>query len=102
MEHPSSLGDYKPIVCCTIIYKIISKVLAIILGKILCIIINLSQSAFIPGSKGEHSVGSILNRNEIKKLKNQSIEKCQLKLNRNKRKLNQTEMIRYDLISVRN
>lgn len=51
MEHPSSLRDYRPIACCTVIYKVISKVLAGRLGNILGRIINLNQSAFVIGRK---------------------------------------------------
>lgn len=51
MEHPSSLRDYRPIACCTVIYNVISKVLIERLRKVLGRIINLSQPAFVPGRK---------------------------------------------------
>lgn len=48
---PISLNDYRPISCCSVLYKIISKVLSSRLRCILNEIVHLNQSAFIPGRK---------------------------------------------------
>lgn len=48
-EHPTSLNDYRPISCCNVIYKCISKLLVIRLKTTLVDVIGPSQSAFLPG-----------------------------------------------------
>lgn len=46
---PSKVTDYRPISCCNVLYKCISKILSDRLKDSLVDIINENQSAFVPG-----------------------------------------------------
>ncbi|GJW69800.1 RNA-directed DNA polymerase, eukaryota, reverse transcriptase zinc-binding domain protein [Tanacetum coccineum] len=46
---PMKVSDYRPIACCNVIYKVISKILTNRIKNALTRIVNPSQSAFIPG-----------------------------------------------------
>ncbi|KAH0682653.1 hypothetical protein KY289_020405 [Solanum tuberosum] len=48
---PVNIKEYRPIACCTIIYKIIAKVLASRMQKVMAHIISEAQSGFILGRK---------------------------------------------------
>lgn len=49
MECPNTASDFRPIACCTTLYKIISKVLTARLSAVLDSIVSVNQSAFIKG-----------------------------------------------------
>ena len=47
--HPMTANDFRPISCCMVVYKIISKILCNRLKKVLIDITHLSQGAFVQG-----------------------------------------------------
>ena len=59
---PVGLNDYRPIACCTVLYKVITKVLATILSQILPPLISQCQSAFV---LGRSIVDSVLLAHEL-------------------------------------
>ncbi|KAL0289800.1 UNVERIFIED_CONTAM: hypothetical protein Sradi_7064800 [Sesamum radiatum] len=46
---PSQVSDYRPIACCNVIYKAITKVIVKRMQQVLHLIIDQSQNAFVPG-----------------------------------------------------
>ncbi|GFP98893.1 line-1 retrotransposable element orf2 protein, partial [Phtheirospermum japonicum] len=48
-DRPNSVGDYRPIACCNVMYKVISKILASTLASTLGTIVDQAQSAFVEG-----------------------------------------------------
>ena len=48
-KNPNCIRDYRPISCCTMVYKCITKILANKIKKYLLVVIGRSQSAFIQG-----------------------------------------------------
>ena len=50
-QSPESITDFRPIACCNILYKCISKMLAGRIKQIIVSVISPSQSAFVPGRK---------------------------------------------------
>nr|QIA97950.1 hypothetical protein AP_R.00g000460-v1.0.a3 [Amaranthus palmeri] len=48
-SNANRVGDFRPIACCTVIYKVISRVLAGRLQMVMGSIIDQAQSGFIPG-----------------------------------------------------
>ncbi|KAK4384402.1 Retrovirus-related Pol polyprotein from type-2 retrotransposable element R2DM [Sesamum angolense] len=46
---PHSVVDFRPISCCNVVYKVISKILVSRIREILDLLISPSQNAFVPG-----------------------------------------------------
>ncbi|KAL0373036.1 UNVERIFIED_CONTAM: hypothetical protein Scaly_0985200 [Sesamum calycinum] len=46
---PHSVADFRPISCCNVIYKVITKILVSRIREILDLLISPSQNAFVPG-----------------------------------------------------
>lgn len=55
-DHPSNAKDYRPIACCSTVYKCISKLLCKILSTVLPVIVRENQGAFIKGRSIAHNV----------------------------------------------
>lgn len=70
---PMSLKEYRPISLLGCLYKIISKVLASRLSKVMSSIISGSQSPFL---KGKHLVDGVLVVNEVVDLAQKSKREC--------------------------
>ncbi|KAK4382864.1 putative mitochondrial protein [Sesamum angolense] len=51
VQLPQSMADFRPISCCTVLYKIISKVMVNRMKVSLQQLVHFSQNAFIPGRK---------------------------------------------------
>lgn len=55
-ERPQNAQEYRPIACCTVIYKIISKMLCEIFKEVLPKLVDKNQGAFIQGRFILHNV----------------------------------------------
>lgn len=51
VPNPSSIKEYRPIACCTVLYKLIAKVLASRIQSVIASVISNAQAGFIPGRK---------------------------------------------------
>lgn len=56
VQNPSHVKDYRPIACCTTLYKIITNVLTARTKKVIGGLIGESQSAFIEGRSITHNI----------------------------------------------
>ena len=61
-KNPNCIRDYRPISCCTVVYKCITKILANKIKKYLPMVIGKSQSAFI---QGRSNIDNILMAQEL-------------------------------------
>lgn len=73
VKDPSSLKEFRPISLLGCLYKILLKVLATRLSKLMNSIISESQSTFL---KGRHLVDGVLVVNEMVDLAKKSKRKC--------------------------
>ena len=56
VQNPQTASDFRPISCCSVLYKCIAKMLCIRLKEVLPSIIDPSQAAFVKGRKLLHNV----------------------------------------------
>jgi hypothetical protein len=54
--NPSSMGDFRPISCCNVIYKCITKILSNRMLPFLGDLVRMNQSAFIPSRSMSENV----------------------------------------------
>ena len=56
ISNADKVGDFRPIVCCTVIYKVISKILTARLQEVIGKLVNNAQFDFIPGRQISDSI----------------------------------------------
>lgn len=56
VPNPSYFHEYRPIACCTTVYKIISKILVDRLQSVIGSLVGFEQVAFIPGRNLQDNV----------------------------------------------
>ncbi|KAL0455324.1 UNVERIFIED_CONTAM: hypothetical protein Slati_0871600 [Sesamum latifolium] len=49
VQLPTCISDYRPISCCNVIYKAITKIMVKMMQRVLHLLIHYSQNAFVPG-----------------------------------------------------
>lgn len=78
--NPANVKEYRPITCCTVIYKIIAKVLTSSLQKVIAPVTSEAQSSFIPGRKIADNI--ILATELVKAYQRKHISpRCMIKIN---------------------
>lgn len=81
-NHAISVNDYRPIACCNVFYKVITKILASRLGPTLGSIIDQAQAAFIEGRsmvENIHLVQELVRKYNRKRVSPRCLLKIDLK-----------------------
>lgn len=55
-DHPETIRDFRPISLCNVIYKILTKVIATRLRRVMPKIISPNQCSFVPGRQGADNI----------------------------------------------
>lgn len=55
-KHAPKVGDFRPISCCNVVYKVVTKILAERLSPLLDGLLDKAQGAFVPGRSMADSV----------------------------------------------
>jgi reverse transcriptase-like protein len=79
-DHPQLASDYRPISCCSVLYKVIAKVLCTRLSSVLPSIIHGNQGAFVKGRLISHNVLLTQELLHTYNWKYGSMDSCMLKL----------------------
>lgn len=54
--NPSTIKEFRPIACCSVLYKWIAKVLSLRIQQVLASLVSETQEGFIPGRKDADNV----------------------------------------------
>lgn len=79
VPNPASIKEYRPIACCTVLYKLIAKVLANRIQQVIAKVISETQAGFIPGRKVADNI--ILTHELVKAYNRKNISpRCMIKV----------------------
>lgn len=78
VQNPVLASQFRPISCCNVIYKVISKVLCNRLKKVLPYLINQTQAAFVEGRSLVHNV--LICHDIMRHYKRKTTPRCMMKI----------------------
>ncbi|XP_048502930.2 uncharacterized protein LOC125498714 [Beta vulgaris subsp. vulgaris] len=90
VKTPAAVGDFRPITCCSVIYKTITKLIYSELGKILPDLVSQTQGAFISGRSIIRNI--LLCQDLVKRFNRSNNQVKGLRANNNKSALYHTAM----------
>ncbi|KAL0310274.1 UNVERIFIED_CONTAM: hypothetical protein Scaly_2943700 [Sesamum calycinum] len=71
---PTYVSDYRPISCCNVLYKAITKIIVKRLQRVLPLLITYSQNAFVPGLKVNPAKSQIILSRAVQQQRQQILE----------------------------